>query len=168
MGRIPAPWVEPIIRNGARSEIDLGQVPRRQRREEGAVEVDGNHAPPFGEAEVLDRMHDLDAGVADQDVHAAEGGDGALHGCFHLGFAGDVHHHAERLAAAGAQLCGGVLGRLLVEVGDGDGGAFAQESGGDAAADAARGAGDECGLALQQHGDLLSGCGRARGRRSRP
>ena len=44
-------------------------------REEGAVEVDRQHLLPVGVAELLDRMDDLDAGVADQDVDAAERGD---------------------------------------------------------------------------------------------
>ena len=34
--------------------------------EEGAVEMDREHLLPVGEREVLERMHDLDAGIADR------------------------------------------------------------------------------------------------------
>ena len=37
--------------------------------------MDGEHLLPFGEVELVERRHDLDAGVADQDVDAAEGRD---------------------------------------------------------------------------------------------
>ena len=42
------------------------------RGQEGAVEMDRQHLLPLGEFELLERRDDLDAGVADQDVDAAE------------------------------------------------------------------------------------------------
>ena len=53
---------------------------------------------------------------------------------------------------AGADLGGRGLGRLAVEVGDGDLGAFARIGHGDLPADAAGGAGDDGNLVLQLHG----------------
>ena len=41
--------------------------------EEGAVEMDRQHPAPFRQAEILQRMDDLDPGIADQDIHPAPG-----------------------------------------------------------------------------------------------
>ena len=117
--------------------------------EEGAVEVDRQHLLPLGERKLLERMDDLDAGVADQDVDVAERLDGGLHGRIDLGLVGDIHRHADRLAAGLLDLgCGGV-GRLLVEIGDGNRRPFTREFQGDFLADAAGRAGDECNLAFE-------------------
>jgi hypothetical protein len=50
---------------------------------------------PFGEAELLDGMDNLDAGVADQDMDVAISLDGLLHGGFDLGLTGDIHRHPD-------------------------------------------------------------------------
>ena len=72
---------------------------RRARGEERAVEMDCQHLLPFREFEFVDRRHDLDAGIADEDVDAAERGDRLRHAGFDFGFTRDIHRHAERLAA---------------------------------------------------------------------
>jgi hypothetical protein len=66
--------------------------------EEGAVQVDGEHLLPLGELELLDRVHDLDAGIADQDVDAAEGRGASSTAGIHLVFVRHVHRDADRLA----------------------------------------------------------------------
>ena len=76
----------------------------------------------------------------------------------HLLFAADVHRDAHRDAAVGDDFLGGRrVGRLLVQVGDRDLGAFAREDERDVLADAAGGAGDDGGFVLQFHDFLLSG-----------
>ena len=68
--------------------------------EEGAVQVNGEHLLPLSEGEVLDRMHDLDAGVADQDVDATEFGDHRGDTVVDRSLVADIHRHAHRLATA--------------------------------------------------------------------
>ena len=64
---------------------------------------------------------------------------------------GHVHRHADRLAARGLDLGGGRVGRVLVQVGDRDLGAFAREDDRDLLADAAGGAGDDGEFVLEFH-----------------
>ena len=58
--------------------------------------MDGEHLLPIGEGKVLDRMHDLDAGIGDEDVDPAEGLDRLLDACVDLVLLGDVHADADR------------------------------------------------------------------------
>src|ERR1019366_6416873 len=128
-------------------------------RQEGAVEVDGEHLLPLCEGELLERVDDLDAGVADQDVDAAPGLHDRRDGGVDLAFVGDVGGDGHGAGAAGLQLVGGGLRGGHVHVGDGDLGAFACVGGGDLLADAAGGAGDDGDLVVQlfAHGDGVLG-----------
>ena len=70
------------------------------RGEKCAVEMDREHLLPFGVGELLERMHDLDAGIAHQDVDAAERRDHRRHAGVDGFFVRHVHRDADRLAAA--------------------------------------------------------------------
>ena len=70
---------------------------RRPRGEERAVEMDGEQLLPFRELEILERRHDLDAGIADEHVDPAEGGDRLGHAGFDLCLARHVHGDADRV-----------------------------------------------------------------------
>ena len=101
---------------------------RRAGGEERAVEMDGEQLLPFGERELVERRHDLDAGIADQDVDAAEGlrspSPMPASTCASL-----VTSIATPIAcdAGLVDLGGGGIRRLLVEVGDRRLRAFARE-----------------------------------------
>ena len=105
----------------------------------------------LGEWEFLDRMHDLDAGVADQHVDAVpcayHGDDGRVD----LLLVGDVHRDRQRLAAFGGDLVRDRLSRRLVQIGDRDARALGGEAQRDFSTDAARGAGDNADLVTQRH-----------------
>jgi hypothetical protein len=92
-----------------------------------------------------------DTDIADEHVDAVpfvgHRGDCGVHPVF----VGDVHRHGERLAAAVGDLIGDRLGRVLIQVGDGDSCAFAREAQGDFSSDAARGTGDDADLVTQIH-----------------
>ena len=47
----------------------------------------------------IERTHDLDSGIADQDVDAAEGPDNRGDPGVHVALARDIHRHAHRAAA---------------------------------------------------------------------
>ncbi len=53
--------------------------------------MDGEQLLPFGEGKLIERRHDLDAGVADEDVKAAEGLDHLRDAGLHLLFGRHVH-----------------------------------------------------------------------------
>src|SRR5687767_1965009 len=94
-------------------------------------------------------MHDLDAGIAYQDVDAAIGCVHRIDAGVHRGFVGDVHCHAH-----GDAVCGFDIGRrfvrcVLVEVGDRHFCAFAREGLRDLQPDAAGGAGDDGDLVIE-------------------
>jgi len=94
--------------------------------EKRAVQMDREHLLPLGEGELLDRMHDLDAGIADEDVDAAERIDCRRHAHVDKVFTGDIHRNADGLAAELANLVGRDVRHRLVEVGDSNLGAFAR------------------------------------------
>src|SRR6476620_4979393 len=118
--------------------------------EEGAVEMDGEHLLPLGEGKVLDRMHDLDAGIGDENVDPAKGLDRLLDPFVDLVLLGDVHANADRSFLI-AQLLRGLRRDIGFAVGDRDAAAGLDETLGDAMTDAARGAGNESNLAVELH-----------------
>ena len=93
------------------------QTPRRLIARD-AVEALGRLVGGVGE-----REHD--AGVVERHVEPAERVDGALDQGGDLVLVGDVAGDAERLVAGGGQLVGRGAQRLLVDVGEHDGGAGA-------------------------------------------
>src|SRR5262249_56683071 len=122
------------------------------RGEEGAVEMDGQHLLPVGERKALDRVHDLDTGVADENIHAPVGGDDFLHASFHLGLVGYVHAHGHRLTTCLGDFLRDRSSCHLVQVGNCDLAAFAREGERDLFPDAACGAGDNRNLVFDAHG----------------
>ena len=77
--------------------------------QKGAIEVDGEHLFPFGIAEFVDRVHDLDAGIADQDVDAPQLRHAAGHAGDRPRLVRHIHRNAERLAAGRADFFGGAF-----------------------------------------------------------
>ena len=73
--------------------------------QERAVEMDRQHLLPVGEAELLDRMDDLDAGVADQDVDAAECRNGFRDAGVDRRLVRDVHCDADGASVAADLAC---------------------------------------------------------------
>ena len=119
--------------------------------EECAVEMDREHLLPLGIAEFLQRMHDLDAGVRDQNIDAAERRDRRCDAIVDRLLIGDVHRHTDRLAARRANLSGTRIGGHFVEVGDRHLRAFARERHRDFPADAACRTGDDCAFVFEFH-----------------
>ena len=138
----PPPWVVQVAQDG----------PRGQK---GVIEVDGEQLLPVGEFELLQRRHDLDPGIAHQDVDAPEGLGRGGDPSFDLAFTAHVHRDAQRPSVGRGQLGGCRFGRGRIEIGDHDLRALAGESAGDLLADAARGAGDDGDFVLQAHDALL-------------
>ena len=118
---------------------------------EGAGQVDGDDGVPLLHGEVLHAGHVLDAGVVDQDVHAAELGCGVLEHVLDLRGAAHVRAvvgHAGACGLAGGQHLGARTVHVAKAV-EHDVRPLARERLGDAQADAAGGAGDEGGFAVQ-------------------
>ena len=67
-------------------------------RQERAVEMDRQHLLPLGIAEFLERMDDLNPGIADEHVDATECRNGLRDTLVHLRLVGDVHRDAEYAA----------------------------------------------------------------------
>jgi hypothetical protein len=58
----------------------LADLPQgRARRQEGAVQMNGEELLPLGELELVQGRHDLDAGVAHQDIEPPERGNRLRH-----------------------------------------------------------------------------------------
>src|SRR6476646_4978847 len=95
-------------------------------------------------------MHDLDAGIGDEDVDPAKGFDRLLHPCVDLVLLGDVHADADRRFLV-TQLLRGLRRDIGFEVGDRDAAAGLDKTLGDAMTNAARGAGNESNLAVELH-----------------
>ena len=112
--------------------------------------MDGQQLLPVGEGELLDRVHDLDAGIGDEDIDRAERLDRARDAVIDLVFLGHVHADADGSLGA-AELLGGRHGAILVEIGNHHAAARLDIALGDFMADAARGAGDEGNLAVELH-----------------
>src|SRR5262249_24337223 len=68
------------------------------RGEEGPVEMDGHHLLPVRERKPLDRMHDLDAGIADEDIDTTVGGNHFFHALLNLSLVGYIHCDGHPLA----------------------------------------------------------------------
>src|SRR6476469_10425001 len=112
--------------------------------------MDGEHLLPLGEGKVLDRMHDLDARIGDENVDPAKGLDRLLDPSVDLVLLGDVHADAHRGFLI-VQHLRGLRRDIGFEVGDRDAAAGLDETLADAVTDAARGAGNESNLAVELH-----------------
>ena len=122
----------------------------RLRRQKRAVQVNGQHLLPVGERKILDRMHDLYAGIRDEDVDFAERRDRLLDAGVDLIFVGHVHGNRDGVFLAAKLLRSG-LRRVEVEVCDDDTAAGCNVTLGDAVADAAGCTGDEGDFAVEFH-----------------
>src|SRR5262249_27547951 len=123
---------------------------------EGAVKVDRQHVRPVGKAHAVEDAVAQDAGIVDQTVDPAEGGERGgddLVGVLRLG---DRERRGDRLAAGALDLVDHRLRRSGVgagaleartDVADDDARPFLRQQERNGAADAAAGAGDDCDLA---------------------
>jgi hypothetical protein len=109
-----------------------------------AQHVDLEHAPEVGGLDVDEQAGDLDPGVVDQDVQAAEGADGLRHGLVPARLASHVQRHELADRAGLAQRVGGLLAQLLLDVGDDDGRPGPGQGFRHAVAEPAGPAGDQC------------------------
>src|SRR5215468_2801808 len=123
---------------------------------EGAVEMYRQHVRPVRPAHAMEDAVTQDAGVVDQDVDAAEGGERSLHDLVGIFRFGDRQRRGDRLAAAALDLVDHLLrGRGIragafearADVAYDHGGALARHHQRNAAPDAAAGAGDDCDFA---------------------
>jgi hypothetical protein len=127
------------------------------RGQERTVQVDCQHLLPLAERKLVDWLDDLDAGIADKDVHPAETFDSSGNACFDGRLVAHVHGDAHRGAAGSIDFIRGCLRRRQLQVGDHDFCALHREALGDLFADAARRAGDDGNLAAEmRHGEFLS------------
>ena len=133
------------------------QTPRR------LIAVTRSKASAGSSAASLEREHD--AGVVEGHVEPAELGDGALDQRGDLVFVGDVAGDAERAVPGGGQLVGRGAQRLLVDVGEHDGGAGGGEGAGGVEPHAGAGAGDERDLAAEVVGRVHADARRRTARR---
>ena len=124
--------------------------------EEGTVEMDRQHPAPVRQAEILQRVDDLDPGIADQDVHPAPGLDHRRDAVVDLGLVGHIHLHRHGRGTGPAQRLHAGAGRRQGQIGDGDLGALAGKGGGDLLADAAGSTRDDGDLVLELHANPLS------------
>jgi hypothetical protein len=91
--------------------------------ERGTEHVDLQHPADVGGVEVDHQTGQLDAGVVDQDVQAAELGDGGADRRFPVRVVGDVERHEGGGRAGVLERVGGLLAEILRDVGDHDRGA---------------------------------------------
>jgi hypothetical protein len=113
------------------------------RGQECAVQVDCEHLLPLTERKLVDRLHYLDAGIADEDINTAEARGGSGDAGFDRRLVAHVHGDAQRDATCSADLIRGRLRRRQLQISDYHLCAFESEAFGDLLADAARGAGDD-------------------------
>ena len=120
--------------------------------EERPLEVDAHDEVEARLAHVGERLADLDAGVVDQDVEAAEGLVRVAHEALGLARYADVRAQCDRLPAQlldpGGDGARAVAAAVVVHR---HVGALAREAQRDGLADAAGAAGDERSLALESH-----------------
>ena len=117
---------------------------RRLGGDEDAAEIEVDDAVEFFERGVFERLGDGGAGVVDEDVEPAEGGDGL----FDRGRDGSASAASAWMAIAfpparSIALTTAAAASAPFGVGDGDAGAVGGQAFGDRGADAARAAGDE-------------------------
>ena len=121
------------------------------RREKRSVDVDGHDLLPVGVGKVLDRIHDLDAGIGNEDVDCTERFHSLLDAGVDLLLIADVHGNGDGVVLAAQFLSGGLRG-VYVKVGDGYASAGLNVAPGDRVTDAACRTRHQGDLAVELHG----------------
>ena len=119
--------------------------------EERTIEVNGQHLFPIGEGIFLQLVHDLDAGVGDEDINTTPGGDNSGNASIDLIFAGHIHRHGH--GGAGRLVInqfGGCIGSIEIEIGNDDFGTFGRIAFGNGLADAAKQSRSRCKSCLSE------------------
>ena len=111
--------------------------------EADADDVDVEHLAQVVRIGVDHEGRDLDAGIVDKDVEAAERGDSCLDGLLPLGLVGHVQRDEARLPAHGGDAIGGLAAEVVEDVTDHHRGPGGGECLGDAGPDAASTSGHE-------------------------
>ena len=128
-------------------------LPRhRLAEDEGAVQIDAEHAPEKVIGHLEERRPVHDAGVVDQHVDAAPTRDDMGDGCLGAGPVHDVEGERLGLTASVGDGFGLDPSRGLVTIGDQHAGPFSSQPGSDRGPDASRAAGDDGGFVLEAHG----------------
>ena len=116
--------------------------------EEDAGDVGVIDSAPFFEAEFVYRFSDVDAGVVDENVDAAEAREDAVAKFGDGGFVGDVGLEAGGLGTGGFDELGNIGHGGFVAGGEGDVDAFSGEGEGHGFTEAAAASGDDGGFAF--------------------
>src|SRR6516162_5546910 len=111
--------------------------------------MDCEHLLPFVERKLLDRLDDLNAGIANQNVHPAVAFDGSSNAGLDGRLVAHVHRDAHGDAPRAIDFIRGRLRRRQLQVGDDDFCALASETLGNFLANAARGAGYDGDFSLE-------------------
>ena len=148
-------WVEEIVTISPPLRLRHELVRRELGAEERALEVYRQHLVEVGFARLKQRRAGLDTRVADENIEPAEVLHGGLDNPVQVFGVRDVGFHPDR-AAASPSGSGDDLGRVVRvhTVVDDDVRAFGGGGQDDRLADAAVAAGDDDGLAFQQHACL--------------
>ncbi|MEY9730679.1 hypothetical protein ABIA07_006580 [Bradyrhizobium yuanmingense] len=88
--------------------------------EHGADDVDVAHPPGILGPDLADQRRDLDAGIVDEDVVAAEGGDRRSSRFLPLHIVGDIEMHEAGLHSEPGDLAGAILADVIENVADHD------------------------------------------------
>jgi len=123
------------------------------RREESAVEMDGEHLFPLGKWEILDGMDDLDTGVRDEDIDGSEGRNRLRDALVHRVLVRHIHRDCNGFIGS-AELACGFLRLIAIYVGNGDPAACSDIPLRDAVADSARRSRYDCGFSIEFHVEL--------------
>nr|GEU28680.1 hypothetical protein [Tanacetum cinerariifolium] len=129
----------------------LHDAERGAAGQEVALDQDVLVALPYLERGVFQRRRRGDAGVGDQQIHAAEAQRGGRQDRFHVFFAGDVGDDGAHAVLAGRfyEVGLGLLQRFRIDIGEHDARAFLQKLFGHGLADAAGAAGHQRDAARQ-------------------
>jgi hypothetical protein len=117
--------------------------------------MDRQQLLPLGELEIDDWRHDLNPGIADENVETPQGGHDLSRTRVNLLLVGHVHADADRQATSGIDLGRSRNRRLQIEICDGDLGATLREDPSNVFAYSARRPCDQGNLVVKSHGVLL-------------
>ena len=124
----------------------------RLRRQECAVEMDGEQFFPVRKRKIFDRMNDLDTSVRDEHVDGPPFTDDLFDAGIDLILVTDIHRHGHRrIGMIRIDRIGSGLRGVQPQIGDGDAAAGFGVAFGDSFADAAGGSGDDGNPVVQFH-----------------